>query len=118
MIKKHYKCTKCGLEVAIIKEEGHDLPKAECQNCGTMTLKEVKLYQLHHQDKKDHHKTEMVCSFEVKDEEDYIEVFEPIMTEMQKKHLLPEGMMWMVCNESSPLFWKMAISNSCPEPKT
>lgn len=42
MNKAKYKCTKCGLEVVIVKAENHKLSKAECQDCGKMTLKEVK----------------------------------------------------------------------------
>lgn len=37
--KLEYKCTKCGLEIVIVKDKAHELPKAECQNCGTMTMK-------------------------------------------------------------------------------
>lgn len=33
-----YKCTECGLEIVIYKEENHKIPKAECQDCGTMTM--------------------------------------------------------------------------------
>ncbi len=39
MKKQEYKCTKCGLEIAIVKEESLKLPKAECQDCGTMTMR-------------------------------------------------------------------------------
>lgn len=41
MIKKDYKCSKCGLEIVIAKEKSHKLPKAECQDCGTMTMQEI-----------------------------------------------------------------------------
>jgi len=36
---KEYKCTKCGLEIIVAKLKSHKLPKAECQDCGTMTMK-------------------------------------------------------------------------------
>ena len=39
MNKTNYKCTKCGLEIVIIKAEGQKLPKAECQDCCTMTMR-------------------------------------------------------------------------------
>lgn len=39
MHKKDYKCTKCGLEIVIAKEPSHSLPKAECQDCGEMTMR-------------------------------------------------------------------------------
>lgn len=41
MEKKHYKCSRCGLKIVIVKEKTHKLPKAECQDCGTMTMQEV-----------------------------------------------------------------------------
>ena len=40
MEKKHYKCIVCGLAIIIAKEKTHKLPKAECQVCGTMTMRE------------------------------------------------------------------------------
>lgn len=36
---KEYECIGCGLEVVIAKEKCHKLPKAECQDCGKMTLR-------------------------------------------------------------------------------
>ena len=39
---KKYKCTECGLKAVIVKEKNHRLHKAECQDCETMTLKEIK----------------------------------------------------------------------------
>ena len=39
MIKKNYKCTKCGLKIVIAKEKTHKLPKAECEDCGTITMR-------------------------------------------------------------------------------
>ena len=41
MEKKKYKCSECGLEIAIAKEKSHKLPKAECQDCGTMTMRQA-----------------------------------------------------------------------------
>ena len=40
MKKQNYKCSECGLEAVIAKEESHDLPKAECEDCGTMTMEQ------------------------------------------------------------------------------
>lgn len=40
MEKSNYKCINCGLEIIITKEKSHVLPKAECQDCGTMTMRE------------------------------------------------------------------------------
>ena len=37
-MKQEYKCTKCGLEIVVVKEETHKLPKVECQDCETMTM--------------------------------------------------------------------------------
>ena len=39
MKKEDYKCTNCDLEIVIVKSEKLKLPKAECQDCGTMTMK-------------------------------------------------------------------------------
>ena len=36
-----YKCEKCGLEIVIAKEHEHELAKAECQDCKTMTMRPV-----------------------------------------------------------------------------
>lgn len=36
--KRKYKCTKCDLEIVVAMVEGQNLPKAECQDCGTMTM--------------------------------------------------------------------------------
>ncbi|KKN03371.1 hypothetical protein LCGC14_1108190 [marine sediment metagenome] len=36
---KEYKCAKCGLEIIILKSISLRLPKAECQNCGTKTMR-------------------------------------------------------------------------------
>lgn len=36
--KQEYRCSKCGLEIVVAKEKKHHLPKAECQDCGTMTM--------------------------------------------------------------------------------
>lgn len=41
MKKEDYKCTKCGLEIIIMKVKSHKLPKAECQDCGTMTMRPI-----------------------------------------------------------------------------
>ena len=40
-IKTNYVCIKCGQSVDIIKEEKHNLPMAECENCREMTLRQV-----------------------------------------------------------------------------
>jgi len=40
--KEKYKCIECSLEVIILKEESQKLPKAECQDCGKMTLRKEK----------------------------------------------------------------------------
>lgn len=37
--KKNYKCTECGLEIVIFKSDGLKLPKAECQDCNSMTMR-------------------------------------------------------------------------------
>lgn len=37
-----YRCTRCGLEIVIAKDEKHKLPKAECQSCNTMTMRPQK----------------------------------------------------------------------------
>lgn len=42
MKKEDYKCTACGLEIVILKSEKLRLPKAECQDCGTMTMRPQK----------------------------------------------------------------------------
>ena len=39
MKKENYKCTECGLEIVILKPEKLRIPKAECQDCGTKTMK-------------------------------------------------------------------------------
>lgn len=36
-----YKCTKCGLEIVIYKSKSHKIPKAECQDCGTKTMRPI-----------------------------------------------------------------------------
>ncbi len=41
MDKQKYKCTKCGLKAVVVKEKSHELPKCECQTCGTMTMQKV-----------------------------------------------------------------------------
>jgi len=41
MKKKEYKCKKCGLEIVILKPEKLKLPRAGCQDCGTMTMEEI-----------------------------------------------------------------------------
>lgn len=38
MVVVKYKCSECGLEIVVAKEEKHKLPKCECQDCGTMTM--------------------------------------------------------------------------------
>lgn len=37
-IKNDYKCSSCGLEIVVAKQPMLLLPKAECQDCGTMTM--------------------------------------------------------------------------------
>lgn len=39
--KKDYKCSECGLEIVIYKEENHELPEAECQGCHAMTMRPI-----------------------------------------------------------------------------
>jgi len=38
-IKYEYKCSQCGLEIVIIKPKKLKLPRAECQDCGRMTMR-------------------------------------------------------------------------------
>jgi hypothetical protein len=68
------------------------------------------LFQIHHQDKKDQNKTEMIIQFEIQGKEDQDGYSRDILKSnfewAKAHHPLPEGMQWMVCNEKSSLFWK------------
>lgn len=37
-MKQEYKCTNCGLEIVVFKDKSLELPKVECQDCGTKTM--------------------------------------------------------------------------------
>ena len=39
MNKHEYKCVDCGLEIIIIKSDILKMPIAECQECGTRTMR-------------------------------------------------------------------------------